>query len=171
MSNATAHFVQKDTSSDVANLDLLRIFLHDDANALTSRRPSVSQWFDFFNSEAAWQTSPAAWHQLGANLASFDIASANIAVTKPLLLLFMCGAERCCEVALDSLDAKELLAIREPVGNCLHALVIGCRSKLRPKSAFEALLTRLAARLTADELRSLHVSYGFELEFEFEFEI
>ena len=164
MSNATALFVQKDTNSDADNINLLRIFLHDDANALASLRPVASQWFDFFNSEAAWQTSSTAWRQLCAKLASFDMASANIAVTKPLLLLFMCGAERCCEVALECLDAKELLAIREPVGNCLHALVFGCRSKLRPKSVFDALLTRLAAFLTADEMWSLHVSCRFSFE-------
>ena len=159
MLNATALFVQKDTNSDADNLSLLRIFLHDDANALTSLRPVASQWFDFFNSEAAWQTSSTAWRQLCAKLASFDMASANIAVTKPLLLLFMCGAERCCEVALECLDAKE-----EPVGNCLHALVIGCYSKLRPISVFEALLTQMAAFFTTDEMWSLHVSYGFEFE-------
>ena len=63
MSNAIAHFIQKEINNDVVdNLDLLRIFLHDNVPALVSKRndlcPSESQWFHFFNSQKAWQTDP-----------------------------------------------------------------------------------------------------------------
>lgn len=163
MSRAVANFFRKKTNNaDVDNLNLLRIFLTDDARAFAIWRdrvcPSQSEWFQFFNSDEAWQTDPEQWQQVCAKL-SKDVADTRFAFSKPLLLLFMCGATRCCEVAMKSLAEQQLVSIREPAGNCLHALVIGNHSRLRPSSMYEALLSQLVTNLSYDQLRSLHVSF------------
>ena len=79
----------------------------------------------------------------------------GISLTHPLLLMFLYGAERCCRHAVSALTASELVEIRQPAGNVLHALVAGSRAGLQSRGRYEALLSLLFSRLTRPELRQL----------------
>ena len=83
-----------------------------------------------------------------------------VLVAKPLLLMFMFGAERCCQLALNLLSFAQLLGIREDAGTVLHALVIGCHRGLRPYAVFDAVLSAVLRRCPPEELRELNECSG-----------
>ena len=79
----------------------------------------------------------------------------GLSFTHPLLLMFLHGAERCCRHATSALQPSELIAIQQPAGNVLHALIAGSRAGLQPRARFEALLSLLLCRLSRQELQQL----------------
>lgn len=84
----------------------------------------------------------------------------GVAFSRPLLVMFMYGAVRCCKFILSNLPVDDLIQIREDAGNLLHALVIGCQRQLRRSSVYGAILTDVLDRLSEEELRRLNACCG-----------
>lgn len=132
------------------------IFIRDDVAALTAMfehsAPSQEAKQAFFDTPVACQ--------IVGEINEEPTSDSAVFISKPLLLVFMFGAERCCRLALQSLSVQDLFRIREDAGNLLHALVIGSHRKLRPAAAFDAALSTLLVTLSSAELRSLNAHSG-----------
>lgn len=85
---------------------------------------------------------------------------ANVRMAKPLLILFLCGAHRCCRFLFTTTQHEDLVTIREHEGNLFHALVIGCSAKLRPYQVYDALLEYLIHILSEEQLFRLNAEVG-----------
>ena len=134
---------------------LRRIFIEDDLRTFMK----LMDGKNFLNLEGpksnSWMSTET------SDISGTDIqCDTLVRISKPLLLMFMFGAVRCCKLALNSLSVEDLLRIREDAGNFLHALIIGCRAKLRPPKDYEAILTIILNTLTAEEVRQLNATSG-----------
>lgn len=138
-----------------------RISIYDDIYLLTSELENQSSrqgLKNFFNTpipQHAWVNK-----ELVNKVDISKSDSIRVAFSKPLLLIFMYGATRCCEFILSNLAVDDLVNIVEDAGNLLHALVIGCQRQLQPWSVFAAILTDVFDRLSEEELRRLNACSG-----------
>lgn len=99
------------------------------------------------------------WREASARLSS-AATDMSAAVSKPLLLLFLCAAERCCQQAVASLSAEQLLTATEASGNVLHALVLGLSARLKQPEAYDSVLSLLLRLLPSEAVRRLNECSG-----------
>lgn len=138
-----------------------KIAIYDNVNLLTSELQNQNG----HEGQKRFLDTPIPQHDWGSNKweSKVDIIrsdSNRVVLAKPLLLIFLYGAARCCKLLLSSFALDDLIQIREDAGNLLHALVIGCQKQLQPLSTYDAILTDLLNRLSHEEVRRLNACCG-----------
>ena len=78
-----------------------------------------------------------------------------ISLSRPFLLMFLYGAERCCRYTVAALDASDFGDLRQPSGNLLHALIAGSRAGFKASERYEAVLAMLLSCLTREQVHEL----------------
>lgn len=130
--------------------------LRDDLPALLQLRarrfPNNRRWLQFLNSEES--SDVAAWSTVANGLSSTS-RDLSAPISRPLLLLFLCGATSCCDHVTAELSLDQLDGSRETAGNVLHALVLGLRASLRPRENYESLFDILLRRFGRSGVRRL----------------
>lgn len=148
-------------SNESAHEIARELFIRDDVDSLKTLREerwlSNDAWFEFLNTAQL----PDGDEDLDMLQKAPFALRVSDSISKPLLVMFMCGARRCCDYILDEIDHETLPNIRQSSGNILHAMVCGLEAKLRSKEEFLSLLDLLCARLSLQEMRKLSKDVGF----------